>query len=57
MIRRSFDVTERASQTESATDIRFLLVANKGESEKEFMPFSDLAKMVGQIKDQCSDEV
>jgi hypothetical protein len=39
-----------------AFPIRLLRLANNGASETEIMPFSELAKMVGQTKGRHNDE-
>ena len=39
-----------------AFPIRLLRLANNGSSETEIMPFSDLAKMVGQTKPRYNDQ-
>ena len=47
---------DTAQRDAIAFPIRLLRLANNGASDTEIMPFSDLAKMVGQTKPRHNDE-
>ncbi len=44
-----------ANRDAVAFPARLLQLANNGASETEIMPFSELAKMVGQLKEAYND--
>ena len=53
---RTYEDVPLANRDAICFPIRLLRIANNSQGESDILPFSELAKMVGQTKEPCNDQ-